>query len=159
MKNEESSTRKQRRTVGAIVRIPLGDGWHSYGQILNEADFAFFDVRTREDLDVEDIVNRSILFRVAVMNHAVTSGRWRKIGTAPVTDTLARPQPKFIQDALDPSQFQIYVGGEIRSAARHECEGLERVAVWEPEHVEDRLRDHFAGRPNKWVESLRIRNT
>lgn len=29
------------------------------------------------------------------------------------------------------------------------------VLVWSPEHVEDRLRDHFAGRPNKWEESLR----
>jgi len=43
-----------------------------------------------------------------------------------------------------------------RPASREECAGLEAAAVWEPEHVEDRLRDHFAGRPNKWVESLRI---
>jgi hypothetical protein len=28
--------------------------------------------------------------------------------------------------------------------------------VWAAEHVEDRLRDHYAGRPNQWVESLRI---
>jgi len=35
--------------------------------------------------------------------------------------------------------------------------GLERAAVWGPSHVEDRLRDHYAGRKNKWVESLRIK--
>ena len=34
---------------------------------------------------------------------------------------------------------------------------LFRLAVWEPAHVEDRLRDHYAGAPNKWVESLRPR--
>jgi hypothetical protein len=37
------------------------------------------------------------------------------------------------------------------------CVGLERAAVWDPEHVEDRLRDHRAGVPNKWVESLALR--
>jgi hypothetical protein len=37
-----------------------------------------------------------------------------------------------------------------------ECSGLERAAVWDPEHVVDRLRDHAAGRPNQWVESLKI---
>jgi hypothetical protein len=28
--------------------------------------------------------------------------------------------------------------------------------VWEPEHVEERIRDHYAGRANRWAESLRI---
>ena len=42
-----------------------------------------------------------------------------------------------------------------RLAIAEECVGLERAAVWEPEHVEDRLRDHFAGRSNRWVESLK----
>jgi len=55
------------------------------------------------------------------------------------------------------SAFQIYLAGHIRQASRAECEGLERCAVWEPEHVEDRLRDHFAGKPNVWVESLRLK--
>ena len=31
------------------------------------------------------------------------------------------------------------------------------AAVWDPQHVEDRLRDHFAGLPNKWVQSLALR--
>ena len=43
-----------------------------------------------------------------------------------------------------------------RTASLAECEALESAAVWEPDHVEDRLRDHYAGRPNRWVESLRI---
>lgn len=35
-------------------------------------------------------------------------------------------------------------------ATRAQCAGLERTAVWDPEHLEDRLRDHRAGRPNRW---------
>lgn len=63
-----------------------------------------------------------------------------------------------MQDIIDPSQFSIYNpnNGEIIRATKEECSGLERSAVWEPEHVEDRLIDHFENRPNKWVESLKI---
>ncbi len=44
-----------------------------------------------------------------------------------------------------------------RPATTGECIGLEAAAVWEAEHVEDRLRDHFAGQLNKWVEQLRAK--
>jgi len=45
----------------------------------------------------------------------------------------------------------------MRKGTRKESQGLEAAAVWEPEHIEDRLRDHFDGKPNKWLESLRIK--
>jgi hypothetical protein len=147
---------RQRRTRGAIVRISLGDGWHSYAQILDEPEFAFFDSRSREDLLISEIVKRPVLFRVAVMNYAVTAGRWLKVGAAEVAPQLSQPQPQFIQDPLAPSRFEIYLGGHIRPATRDECAGLERAAVWEPEHVEDRIRDHYAGKANKWVKSLSL---
>lgn len=34
----------QRRTVGAVLRISLGDGTCCYAQTLRDADFAFFDL-------------------------------------------------------------------------------------------------------------------
>jgi hypothetical protein len=40
-------------------------------------------------------------------------------------------------------------------ASYGECTSLERAAVWDTEHIEDRLEDYFNGRENKWVESLK----
>ena len=148
---------RQRRTVGAVLRIPLSGRWHCYAQTLPEADFAFFDLRTDKEIPVDEIVRRSVLFREAVIKSAWTTGRWRRVGKASLSRKLAKPVSKFIQDALDPSRFSVYLGGQIRPATRAECEGLQRCAVWDPRHIEDRLRDHYAGIPNKWVESLRIR--
>jgi len=95
------------------------------------------------------------------MNHAVTSGRWPVIGAVPLSDDeRRRPERFFKQDPLN-SNLTIYwedpESGEPHEipALLEEAENLECAAVWDPEHVEDRLRDHFAGRPNKWVESLR----
>jgi hypothetical protein len=149
--------KRQRRTLGAIVQIPIGDGRNCYAQTLEEPEFAFFDLCARGTPDLNAIPLRRVLFRVWVMNHAVTSGRWLKLGVAAISEDLTRPVSRFIQDALNPSQFEIVLGGERRPATPEECVGIERAAVWEPEHVEDRLRDHYDGRPNKWVESLRLR--
>lgn len=148
----------QRRRVGDIVKIDLGDGFHSYARVLEEALFAFYDTRTREDLAIDEILRRRVLFIVSVMNHAVTRGRWRVVGGAPLDEVLRSPPPRFMQDALDPDSFSIYEKGEIRPASKDECEGLEREAVWDPTHVEDRLRDHYLGQPNKWVEDLKIKS-
>ena len=37
------------------------------------------------------------------------------------------------------------------------AETLERAAVWRAVHGVDRLGAHFDGRPNRWVESLRLK--
>jgi hypothetical protein len=58
-------------------------------------------------------------------------------------------------DVLDPDHYQIIDDeGNIRDATREETEGLEPAAVWEPEHIADRLEDHYAGRPNRWLKSM-----
>lgn len=149
--------KKQKRTVGAVLTVPLGDGTTCYAITLPEADFAFLKVRTSDSLPPSDISERSVLFRVAVHKSAWADGRWLKVAKVELPEHLLSPQPRFIQDALNPEKFEIYIGGSIRPASRSECESLERAAVWDPEHVESRLRDHYAGVPNQWVESLRLK--
>jgi hypothetical protein len=148
---------KQRRVVGDVVKIDLGEGAHSYARVLPDATFAFYDSRSKTELPLAEIVTLPVLFQIAVMDHAVKGGRWPVVGHSPLENDLANVRPRFIQDRLQPDKFSIYDGGEIRPASREECNGLESAAVWEPSHVEDRLRDHYAGRSNKWVESLRMR--
>lgn len=149
--------KKQQRTIGAVLAVPLGDGTTCYAVTLPEADFAFLEARTTDSSLPTDLTERPVLFRVAVHKSAWANGRWLKVAKVELPEHLQRPQPRFIQDALDPGKFQIYVDGNIRPASRAECENLERAAVWDPEHVESRLRDHYAGVPNQWLESLRLR--
>jgi len=145
------------RTIGDIVKIELGDGTHTYARVLPEAGFAIYDARTTEELPIMDTVERPILFYVAVMNRAVKEKRWPVVGHRTLEEGLRSP-PRFIQDALNKKRFEIYEQGRIRPATRQECLGLEREAVWAPEHVEERIRDYYAGRANKWVELLRMRD-
>lgn len=155
----ETKTKTQKRVVGDVVRINLGDGFHSYARVLEEGLFAFYGCRvSEEELSIDRIIASPILFYAAVMDYAVKKGRWPVVGHAPLGDVLLNPPPRFMQDALRKDRFRIYEkGGKIRPATKEECIGLERTAAWDPDHIEDRLRDHYAGRKNKWVESLKIR--
>jgi len=143
-----------KRNIGDIVKIPLGDGTHTYARVLRDASFAIYDSRVTEEVPIEKVINRPVLFFVAVMDHAVKKGRWPIVGHFPLKDQL-QPPPMFIQEPLSKNTFSVYENGHIRPATREECIGLERASVWEPEHVEDRLRDHYAGRKNKIVEKDR----
>ena len=99
-----------------MVKIPLDAKHHTYGQILPEVDVAVFDSRSVEDLPPTAVVSRPVLFRVAVYNHAITRGRWLKVGAAALRDEFLKPAVKFIQDPIKPTEFSIYCGGEIRRA-------------------------------------------
>lgn len=150
----------QQRTVGAFVRIPLGNDTFSYARILDDASFAIYDIRTnKKEVELEYLASFPVLFIVAVYNDAVTSCHWLKVGKLPIEENLQVLPPKFIQDQLNPKKFSIYEQGQDRPATREECEGLERSAVWEPEHVEQRIRDHFAGVPNQVLMRLSIKDT
>ncbi len=147
----------QRRTVGAVHVVPLKDGTNVHAIALPEADFAFFDTRTEQLESLEQILKLPILFRVSVHKSAWSKGRWLKVGKVDVPAVLLEPIETFIQDPIQPESFEIYRGGNIRPATKAECVGLERCAVWEPEHVEDRLCDHYQGRPNIWVELMKLK--
>jgi hypothetical protein len=48
------------------------------------------------------------------------------------------------------------VGREVR-VMKQDCVGLERAAVWAHEHLESRIADAYAGRPNRFLESLGLK--
>ena len=150
------------RHEGQIVRIDLKDGTHAYGRVLKRPLFAFYDemYRDNQEPSLGEIIALSIAFKIDVMDYVISKGIWPVIGRAPLTPDLEEVSAFFKQDAMN-GALSIYQ--EIpelaptyeRPATYEECLGLEVAAVWDPHHVEDRLRDHFAGRPNKWVDRPR----
>lgn len=150
-------TRRPRasRTEGDVVRIDLGGGWRAYARVLREPLLAFYDLKTNQDPAIEAIVSSPIAFKIWVMNSAITSGRWSVIGHDDLAGT--EPQEWFCKEDPLSGRLSKYSEGEEVTTTFEECSTLERAAVWEAEHVEDRLRDHFKGRPNKWVDSLRLK--
>lgn len=153
--------RKVRRVVGDVVAIPIGDGARrGFGMVLQEPLIAFFDCSSKvgEEPSIERIVRTPVAFRVCVMNRPIEDGTWPVIGRVETVPAELLVEPWFFkQDPISGLITMTRTGEEEVPAEAEQIESLERAAVWSPEHISDRLQDHFAGRPNKWVESLRLK--
>jgi len=144
-----------RRVEGSLLEITLAGNQKAYARVLRDPLFAFYLIDEDRPIEKNHFVTALPIFTLAVMKHAATSGRWPVIAKWPLEKELTTPIPFFMQDRIT-GKLSLYIEGVIRPAAITECLELEPAAVWEPEHVEDRLRDHLAGVPNKWVESLKL---
>lgn len=147
-------------TEGAILELCIDNQYYVYAQILGKAGYAFFDFASNKRMQEFKILQtREVLFILSVYNDVVTRGKWRKVGKLPIREDLQTQPLQYIQDIHYPDRFELYDPntGEITKATREQCEGLECAAVWEASHVEDRIRDHYLGVPNIWVEQLAIK--
>ncbi|MCK0115021.1 Imm26 family immunity protein [Gelidibacter sp. F63206] len=149
--------KKQIRTIGAIVEIDLKNGDYCYAQILNDG-LAFYDLKVKEKLsDFDVLLECPVLFFLSVYRDAISQGRWLKVGKLTIRKEFEVLPMKFIQDGLNPNIFELYNPntGDITRTTKDKITGLERAAVWEANHVEDRLRDYYDGKPNVWLEQLK----
>lgn len=143
-----------RNNPGDIFKIDLSDGFHTYTRKLVDPLFAFYGIRTKDTLSVETIIQRPVLFEIWVMKYAISKSGWPKVGTVALKAIDEDSRSFFKQDPHNGS-LSCYRDGRENPISFEEALQLERAAVWSPNHVEERLRDHFANAPNKWVELLR----
>ncbi len=157
---QQRSTKRQRFEPGAVLRVGLDDGTHTFARMLSHSPYvAVYDARRSDDaVDVEQIVRSPVLFVVAVSAGAYRSGRWQRVGSVPPLAAAVAIPEFFQQDIFDPQQCQVvdHLGRE-RTATPEECVGLERSAVWDAEHIEERVRDHYQNRPNANLEVMKLR--
>ena len=146
----------ERACEGVVVAIPLGNGWFGLGRALTFPIIEFYDFQSKEIPKLSELSDKPVAFRVWVMRSALTGRRWKRLGRLPLKPTEAGKR-WFFKQHPDGSLFRTRDGDEEIPASWEGVSELERAAVWSPHHIEDRLRDHFSGRANKWVESLRAR--
>jgi hypothetical protein len=149
-----------RRREGDVLKIALGDGRHSYAQVSGDPLVVFFEGAFTDDLPLSRVPHLPVLFRIWVHDDAIKKGVWPVIGNQPLTPEN-EAEPFFYKQDDMTGALSLYHStfdqtGWERPSSATECAGLECAAVWDAEHVEDRLRDHYAARPNKWLQTLTI---
>jgi Domain of unknown function (DUF4259) len=158
-KAQPPKRRKTKKAIfepGVLLRVDLDDQWHTYARMLARSPkFAFYDCRVSIPVeDVLSIVKRPVLFVLAV---SASRGHWPKIGHVPLEMAPIPIPDEFMQD-IGTGACQIADEAFNRRPAKpEECVDLERVAVWDPAHVEERIRDHYAGRPNAHLAHMKVR--
>jgi hypothetical protein len=132
--------------IGDIFEILLEEGAVCYAQALNEPEYAFYNISPLNNKKIKPI------FRLWVHKSAIKE--WNKISNQPLSADLKVDIPRFKQDSINGS-LSIYQGENEEPATHEQIQGLECAAVWEGNHIKDRLTDYLAGRENIWVESMR----
>jgi hypothetical protein len=152
-----AQTRKQKR--GDLVRIDIGGGKHFCAVALTNPLFAFFDSVLEQEHSPAIVVGQPILFKLAVVDNAVKSRRWTVINKIDLSIVSALENVVFFKQDRISGKISAYDPiADIESPLSfEEADRLECAAVWTAEHVEDRLRDHLDGVPNKWWTSTRPR--
>lgn len=132
----------------------MTDGVFAYGRQLQGADVEFYDLFLRADevADLTTLPERRVLFQLYVMDYAFKrNGRWDLLDVVTLTDEEASRVTRTWK--CDPINGRLSIYWSDRAAktwgeepaAPAECIGLEQCAVWDPEHVEERLRAYLGG--------------
>ncbi|MEO6850161.1 MAG: immunity 26/phosphotriesterase HocA family protein, partial [Mucilaginibacter sp.] len=128
---------KQKEIAGAFVQIPIDEIFHTYGRILNNHVYAIYDCKTdAKSITLESIENSNILFKLIVHTSAVKNSYWKIIGKKDLPEDLKVPVPFFKQEIGDQNDCSIVADENIKKVRPEDCIGLERLAIWEHDHVE-----------------------
>ncbi|QPC83749.1 hypothetical protein G4Y79_05060 [Phototrophicus methaneseepsis] len=135
-----------KRRIGQVVRIDLYNGYFTYGYEINHGDVVILDIMTQDDIATKDIIKHPRLFTVGVLNSDYKS--WQVVGDLELETWQAKRPDKFIQDPIDLSLYIIDDSGNRYPTTFEKAKELERATGWSNFQVEQRVRDHFAGKTN-----------
>lgn len=149
-----------RERIGMVFRVPLRENnQYAYGQVATEVDNIFFDHVDTEGqwTPVEQILQKPVIFYVTVDQYVLKQELWEVLGVWPVDpQNTVFPDP-FVWDDIAKKYFIMKSGVGDIPATIEDIQDRELLSSWGEWHVEDRLRDHFAGRPNYFVEEAKNR--
>jgi hypothetical protein len=139
---------------GEFVAIPL-DGEFGFLRIARKTRFGLYDFKASAIPPLEEIERHRILCVLGGSPEAMASGRWRIIGQKPLEPELLMPV-KYFRHPKGTTYLDIYEEGEFKPYAGEDLTKMECAASWEPRHIEERLRNHFADRPDPATESAKV---
>jgi Domain of unknown function (DUF4259)/Immunity protein 26 len=142
---------------GSVLRVDLDHQWHTYARIVTPTPkIAIHDCRVAApEEDLLAIVKTPVLFILAVGGRA-DRGDWPKVGHVPLEMAPVPIPEQFMQDLVTGACRIVDDAFNAKPAKPEECIALERAAVWDPVDVVERIRDHYAGRPNKHMDYMKV---
>ena len=128
---------RKRIKLGDVFAIPLPNNKFAFCRKFREACIAIYkyigdsidDLPKTEDYQ----------FILGVYDDVLKSGQWPLVGNRPfANDEESWPPPMCMFDKFS-KEYSLYHKGEIKKSNKEECKGLEIVAVWDSNHIIDRI--------------------
>lgn len=146
-----------RKKIGMVFRVDLKDGTYGYGQVATKTKNVFFDHKDDEGhfTPIEEILEKPIAFYAVVDHYVLKEGLWEILGIYPVKPENQVFPESFSYDPFEKTYTLFKNGIGDVPCTLEETYGHECLASWGDWHIEQRLRDHFSGRPCYIVEEQR----
>lgn len=129
---------KQRWKVGDVFQIDLPDGRYAYGRVYRDSAVGIYRAIT-DAPGQPPIGSNDFLFNVGMYEDVLDDGKVKIIGSDPFpSEDAAWPPPTFIKDAIS-GEYSVYHKGVISKSTKKRSAGLEEAAVWEYEHIVNRI--------------------
>ena len=141
---------RQKYKLGDIVKIGLGQGRITYGQLLKDASIRIFNIVSQSEVELIELENTEIIFHSGVFHTSIANGEWPVVGNIPLKgeeDSWAPPE--YIQDIVDPEKFRIYHKGKMTSATKEQVAGLEKQVMRKPGELINVLNELLKKSTNK----------
>lgn len=124
-----------RRIVGNIGCFRLPDGKYGFGRIFLDSTVAFYRHIGISEYDIPK--TEEYLFIVGVYDSSIKKMKLVEKRNYS-NENEVTPPPMKIEDSIS-GGYKIYKNGIIFPSSFEECEKLETCAVWDLEHVIDRI--------------------
>lgn len=144
-----------RYKAGTVFELNI-DGIYYYAQSLHYGNMAYFDYRSDKPIvDILELTNAPVLFVAYTHSYILTKKLWKKVGYLDIREELKDDIIFFIYSKVD-GTFEKYSSktGEVFPSSLEDCRGLEICAVWDKNHIEDRIRDYYLGVPCVWLNNI-----
>jgi len=134
--------------TGAYFAIPLSSGY-GFARVISQGLIGVYDLRIDHLVDPARLDEAPVLFFCLVHGEMLVTGDWPVIGVAPLEARFNEPI-KFAGFSRTPGRAAISVVNRreyIPVAEEAELAGLEWARSYQRHMVEQRIENHFAGRP------------
>lgn len=141
-------------TPGMVLRLKTSGGNMAYAVMLEESPFIAF---YRDDaIDVAELRFIDKPMFIVCCSAYFDPGWGEVIARMPQGSLPAWPR-LFRQNMLNHYDCTIdYPDGHSETTTPADCVGIERNASWAAEHIDSRIDDFYAGRPNAEVELMKV---
>lgn len=129
---------------GDIFVVPIRDNRFVFGKVLTNS-WGFYDLISKTpSIDLNSLTDVGIAFKIWVSNFPIKKGAWKVIGNLPLSKGESEISYFYKQDKINNKLWKTVTGAEEIPVSIEECENLELAAVYDPEHVIERLEYYFS---------------
>ncbi len=145
------------KNIGNILRLQIENGFYCYARILGQLDFVFYDYKTNfKDDDLNQIIQKDILFSALVSFNAIKQGNWEIIGKLPL-DERHKIRPIYFHPYLMNANIIAFTKEKIEKTMQYktfEKRGIQDGGIYSAINIIQRLKDYFNGQDYEGITAL-----